>query len=363
MRVYMPPGKFGFPIGDIFPKSLAASPIKCVNQVKEELFKALSRKRPDSKPSLTGIIENLLIDTSVRTNSSISLAADSDLDDASAHGPKAPKRRGRVLLFLLSVWLFAFALRAEFVIEVFANSTEEQVLKLHYDSREYHHLARNLAETGQYQIDTHESRFFALLRTPGYPAIVALFFKLGLGIKGLIWGQAILGSLIPPLVFLLGRWIFCDLLFASLAGVIAALSTTGIGLSAMLLADLPFAFTIISGFALLYLGASGRRWAWMTAGVIFSLSILIKPATMYFAPALAIAWWMIARSNRLPMRWPALFWVLVAPYIAVGFWSLHNHSQTGHWVFSTVDAQNLRHFLAPLTDEINKAGGLPMANL
>ncbi len=271
--------------------------------------------------------------------------------------------RNRGWLWLLAIWAFAFAMRAIFVSDVLAHCSTRQIHDFHFDSREYVHLAQNLANTGEYEIDTPESHFFALLRTPGYPAFCAIFFNLGWGFAGIFWAQAFLSSLIPPMVFLLARAVFKDMNFAVLAGLAASISTTGIGLSAILLADLLFAVALLAGFNFLVAGAaSNRRWGWLGAGFIFAIAILIKPAILYFSPIIAIAWWRLSRANDRPMRWGALAWVIALPILAMALWSARNHAHTKHWVYSTVDAQNLRHFIAPQAEECAKAAGLPEAD-
>ncbi|MEZ0263690.1 MAG: ArnT family glycosyltransferase [Phycisphaerae bacterium] len=279
-------------------------------------------------------------------------------------GPPRRHPRWLVLSMATAVWAFALLLRLSFANQVLSHNSADQIVTWHFDSREYVQLGRHLAATGQYGADTPESRFFAMLRTPGYPAIVSLSYRLGWGIPGLVWAQAVLGSLVPLMTFWLARQIFRDLWGPTVAGVFAALSTTGIGLSAMVLADLTFAVLIAAGIALLYAGgAGGKTWAWLLAGLVLGAAILVKPATTYFWPAVALAWWMFSRSENRPIRWHALAWVVASPMLVILAWSARNHAVAGRWVYSTVDAQNLRHFLAPLTEEFARAKGPPPGEL
>jgi 4-amino-4-deoxy-L-arabinose transferase-like glycosyltransferase len=267
--------------------------------------------------------------------------------------------RGWVTLFLC-IWVASLVVRLTFVADVLAQNSTQDIVRLHFDSREYLHLGKNLAERGTYEIDTAESRFFALLRTPGYPVFCALFLKLGAGVPGVLYAQAVLGSLIPLITAMLAGLMFRSRVSALAAGGLAIFSTTGIGLGAILLSDLLFAVAICAGFALLYAGAAReKRWGWLGAGLAVSAGIMLKPAIIYLGPVLIVGWFLMSRGEGQRLQWRGLACVIAMPLLAMGAWTAHNHSKTGHWVFSTIESQNLRHFMAPLTEEAAKAGALP----
>jgi 4-amino-4-deoxy-L-arabinose transferase-like glycosyltransferase len=266
-----------------------------------------------------------------------------------------------VAIFLF-IWGASIFLRLTFVHQVLLQNPPASIVGFDFDSREYLHLAKNIAERGVYAIDSPESRFFAMLRTPGYPFFCAIFLKLGLGISGIFYAQAALGSLIPLIGATLAAAIFRSRLCASVTGAAMVLSTTGIGLGGILLPDLLFAMMLIAGFALTVAGAAWeKRWGWIGAGLLLAIAVLIKPAIVYLSPVLAVGWLLMAGARQRGSRWLRLGCVVGLPVLAVVAWAGHNYALTGRWKFSTIESQNLRHFMTPLTEESVKAGRLPDA--
>src|SRR5438046_268217 len=106
----------------------------------------------------------------------------------------AQPRKARHLAVWMAVGVVGVSLivRLMFLHQMLARQGLEQVIRFNWDSREYVHLAQNLAGRGQYVYDTDPpplvaagagpsslpppstephtvSHFFGLLRTPGYP--------------------------------------------------------------------------------------------------------------------------------------------------------------------------------------------------
>lgn len=266
------------------------------------------------------------------------------------------------MVLLLAVWALSLTVRLAFVANVLSQNSVETIVAFNWDSREYLHLAKNLSERGTYEIDTPESRFFAMLRTPGYPTFCAVLLKAGLGVRGVLYAQAVLGSLIPVIAAALAGAMFRRRSWAVAAGVVSIFSTTGIGLGAILLADLLFALTVVGAFALLYFAAAfDKRWGWWGAGVALAVGLMIKPAIFYLGPVIIAGAYMMSRGDGRRVYWRGLAFAVAMPAVAMGAWTAHNHAKTGGWVFSTVESQNLRHFMMPLTQESAKAGRLPDA--
>jgi hypothetical protein len=92
---------------------------------------------------------------------------------------------------------------------------------------------------------------------------------------------------------------------------------------------------------------------------MLALGVLVKPTLTYWPLVLPLVTWLIARAIARPVAWGRLGIVCLLPVMVVGTWCWRNRCVEGNWVYTTVDAQNLRHFVAPLTEERARAGHEP----
>jgi 4-amino-4-deoxy-L-arabinose transferase-like glycosyltransferase len=133
------------------------------------------------------------------------------------------------------------------------------------------------------------------LRTPGYPAFLALCQAVG-GDRALParLAQAALGALCVPLAYALTRRALPDRPTAALvAAALVALDPWTIGLSSLLLSEAVFV-------PLLLLGLLGLATAWtpsglspraaFLAGLAWGAAVLVKPSFALFPPLAAAAW-------------------------------------------------------------------------
>ena len=232
------------------------------------------------------------------------------------------------------------------------------------DDKQYLDLARNLVELGRFADDAPSGRnfgttYYSLLRPPGYPMFCALFERFDHR-AGIVWTQAVLGAAVPMLVAWLAGTMLASRVAAAVAGAVAAISPTGVGLSGLILADLPFALVFLAGFALLWQAARGeRRATWYVAGATFGVACLIKPIGLYWTLATPIVAWFLARAVARRVKWRHLAGGLAIGVAMMLAWAGRNYAHARVFTISTVDAQNLRYYLAPAVEEWVRSNGDP----
>lgn len=295
------------------------------------------------------------------------------------------KQRGPDIRLVMGIVSLALLLRLLFVAQVLRENTTAGIAAFNWDSREYLHLAHNVATQGRYVYDVdpipalpaeggadpdplarHVSRqvshHYGLLRTPGYPVFCAIFEKLGSLAGGVLIAQAILGALIPLGVLFLGFALFKNQTAAGVTALLSAISSTGIGLSGIFLVDLLLAICVLGGFGLLYFGMTRHyTWPYIASGAMFAVGLLVKPSLLYWPIAMVPIAMLLAKGLDFEIEWRRLAITAVLPWMAAGAWSLRNRNVEGGFTFCSVDAQNLRHFLAPLVEKTANAGHLPDA--
>jgi 4-amino-4-deoxy-L-arabinose transferase-like glycosyltransferase len=252
----------------------------------------------------------------------------------------------------VAIGLLALTARCALLFQIVSQNPPEAVDRFAGDSRQYVDLAKNLVEFGAFAVDGPRARpagttYFSLLRPPVYPLFVATFDAVGWR-GGVIWAQGILGSVLPVLVTLLAYAFFGSRVVAGVVGVVAALSPTGIGLPGLILADLPFAFCFTVAFALLAVATSTRRTAlYLFSGAAFGIASLVKPAGLYWAVVLPLVAWCLARWAGQRVCWKPLLGAIALSLAILSVWAARNYAKVGLFTISTVDAQNLRYYLAP----------------
>src|SRR4051794_15714569 len=265
------------------------------------------------------------------------------------------------LRVLLLVGIAAFAVRAVFVhgaIELTRN--DRQPFEAN-DAPEYLHLARNIAFNGCYVRADAVSRIIGLVRPPGYPLLCAIVLKIcGDRTREIVWAQVPAAAAICVLVAALAQVIFRARWPALLAGSIAALSPTGIGLTAQVFAEIAFTLVFLCGFLCLFAAAArgSARWA-IIAGVVLAFAQLIKPSLMLWPLAGVAPWWCIARAYAMRVRWLHVLGCSAIQLAGITAWSARNYHSDGLLTISAVNARNLRMLVTPMVEEWVKAGGRP----
>ena len=280
--------------------------------------------------------------------------------------PIDPPRRARVSLgaIVLGVAVLALVLRLAFVGTLLHQNASRSYDWRDDDASQYLDLARNVVELGHFANDGPGVRpkgttYFSLLRPPAYPLLCAAFERAN-DRPGILWTQAILGAALPAIVAWLAGTMLRSRAAAAATGVVSAISPLGIGLTGLVLADLSFAVVFAAGFALLWQATRGPRAAWWyAAGATFGLACMVKPIGLYWTLATPPVAWLLARAVERRVRWPHLAGGLAIGVAMMLGWAARNYALARVFTVSTVDAQNLRYYLAPAVEEWIRSDGDP----
>lgn len=181
----------------------------------------------------------------------------------------------REWLFLAVILLTAFALRLYFIIKV-------PQLDLWPDSLNYDKMARRIVAEGRYSFWGGASDAFI---TPGYPMFLAILYKLfwlgpdaGTPLMKVRGVQAIL-STVSIFFFYLSVRRLAGVAAAAITAVLMTFYVSMVWAPAMILTETLFLFFFSIYLFLFLTGMEKRSWAWLLgAGVVFGLSVLVRPA-------------------------------------------------------------------------------------
>ncbi len=253
--------------------------------------------------------------------------------------PIEPSRRRAALIAVLAAALLARAL------VVLAILPDPERVTLASDTRQYLSLGTMLAETGRFATPSRQGPVPDALRTPGYPALIAVLIGLGdpRPLVSLAVVQALLGTLAAGGVILLGERLVSPRA-GLLAGLIYALSPiaavmTGYGYSETLFAAL------MIGAALALTAALERDRPPLSAGsgVIYGLAALVRPIGLPLLPLLAAI-----PLTRLPLRrgWLHALALAAGFLLAAGPWMARNAAIYGRFALTTISGYNLFYYNA-----------------
>lgn len=232
------------------------------------------------------------------------------------------------VMFHLSV--LAFILTSQTVTDAFVTG----------DAMAYFALAENLAAGKGYVQEIGGEIVFETFRTPGLPALVALFLLTGLGLAGYLAFIALASAVVLPLT----TWYIGARLFQSKVGVVAA------GLIALeplmwfmnwaLVSEIPF--LILSTLAMcLYLAETRRPVAQhILIGVLLALSVYVR-AGMWLLIAVTLLV-MVAYHllyNRTNTWKPGLVFITII--LCLLPWIFTMHAQTGVYSISATGWRNV----------------------
>ena len=205
------------------------------------------------------------------------------------------------------------------------------------DQAGYQRLGEVLARSGTFTRYPGSPVFVPeVIRTPGYPVFVALVYRLfGIGNQmALVIVQAFVFAGLCVIVFGLARRITTERV-ALLAALIAALFSPFPYFGALALTELWTTFiAALAILACLRAVQSGRTATYAIAGVLFSLTTLVRPAFVLLPFFLAVAVPLFVRDQRQRRAlrgWAALS---VAALITLAPWFTYNYIHLGRVTLS-----------------------------
>ncbi|MEK6236417.1 MAG: hypothetical protein N2C14_17050 [Planctomycetales bacterium] len=208
------------------------------------------------------------------------------------------------------------------------------------DSESYWVLAERIADGRSYQSGPSGDRIH---RAPGYPLILAAWFRLWGDHPPVWWARALsvlLGTSAVAGVYALGRLIRDDdqkHRRGMIAGIIAALYPGAIGLGVFPLSEAPFCPLMVLQLALAVVAwkASGNRGGLLAfaAGLVAGAAVLTRPSWLLFTPVAAMVA-CVARRDWDALRWGGLMTLGLA--VAMTPWWVRNARLTGGFVPTTL---------------------------
>lgn len=216
------------------------------------------------------------------------------------------------------------------------------------DSVGYIDSALALVETGRFAVSPAQPDVPQLFRTPGYPAFLAVIYRLT--------GQAepalfALAQILLSLVAMgLAYWLAYRLWHGTVAVValgLLAFDLPAFAYSLFVMSETLFTVCLLSGLLTLRqvdMGNTGGHGRWLAlAGLALGLATLVRPVSYYWVIPLSL--WVLGVSWQRKRSWRTTLIELVcllAPCgLLVGGWQWHNYQVSGNPTISTVVANNL----------------------
>lgn len=231
-----------------------------------------------------------------------------------------------IVLFSLSVNIFCLS---SYSSEYFLMGNIE---KADNDDVRYIRTAQMLLEKGMLidnDVDTP-----AVNMMPGHPFMLAFFFKffgLAKGIMAFRYFQVILQSLSLFLIFLICREVFKTSLVGLIACLIDAVYVPEISIVGLVLMEVSFKFFLL---LLIYITIHALRskstGLYITGGVIWALTCLIRPTVSMFPAIVLVLWIMDKYTFKDMLRYgliaSAVFSIIMSP------WWIRNYMTFGRFI-------------------------------
>lgn len=202
------------------------------------------------------------------------------------------------------------------------------------DSAGYWELARTMAAGEPYQYGSPDAKIF---RTPGYPFLLSLLFRVFQGAPPVLAARALsalLGTLAVLLVIRLGQQLFTPQI-GLLAGVWTALYPEAIAMSTFVLSEAPFCV-----FMLLHLSAWVAAWQAevprqrvlqaLLGGVFGGVATLMRPSWLLFLPFAACL--ALVLTNQRPKHAAIVGAMLAGLCLTMLPWWVRNYCVAGRFV-------------------------------
>jgi len=213
-------------------------------------------------------------------------------------------------------------------------------------------LAKLRAKRGELEAPDEHGLRPEIFRTPGYPLFIAAFQRLGVGLRGMLIVQALLGAISVLAVYALGRCLFHAIWPALLAGLILAVHPAAVVSSASVLSETLFTCMVLIGLWLVV--RQTRVLLFVTAGgLIIGLAVLVRPVGILLGVAVVL--WLIATERRWKVIAPSLC-LVIASLLPAACWMARNAKVGLGWQISSVPAINTLFYTVAYM-QINEDGG------
>ncbi len=213
------------------------------------------------------------------------------------------------------------------------------------DTRSYVEPARSLLASGALDSDGAPE----LVRTPGYPLLLAVGERLGVLAPVTLALQVALGVLTVWMVARLAREIGARARVARLAAALYAVEPLSLSLTGKLLTETLFTAVLVAMLLVLARWARGGRTRLLAAaGALLAAACFVRPVLYYAVPVLAVTvaaiGWRRDRRTRCALTGAALFLGMAgAPLLA---WQARNARVAGYGGFSAIADLDLFYYRA-----------------
>ena len=257
-----------------------------------------------------------------------------------------PTGKHRGLLAILVGWVLLVRLGA--LAFVYSEDASRCLMP---DSASYTSPACSLLETGRLAAGPDTPDVPMIVRTPGYPAFIALVYLVfGKAHVAVIAAQVILSALSIVVVYHVSYALWGSAA-AFLSALLLSVDPATFLSSQLVLTETPFAFLLTTsagaGALVVLRRPNQRRWAFVS-GLFLALATLVRPITYYLVVPIAVGWLLHGWSARWGRRRVLSVVVLTAlPSLAlVGGWQIRNYRVSGSAEYSQIGNYNALYYRA-----------------
>lgn len=214
------------------------------------------------------------------------------------------------------------------------------------DVTEYVHLAESMLSVGRFEISPEIGPEY--LRVPGYPAFLALVLMIFGTLTVVPFIQIIFTAATAALIYLIGvryfpRWI------AMTAAGIYMIDPVVIYSTWVVISEPLFMLTLVGSIYAIGTPAKRTWLPYLLAGILFGISVYMRPIGMYLAPLVAALAFANAISWKEATRGALIFLVVVSAMLLP--WMARNYTLSGHFAFSSSSAFNLYFSNMPIFEQ------------
>lgn len=200
------------------------------------------------------------------------------------------------------------------------------------DSARYMDSAANMAAGHGF---TNSTGYPETVVTPGYPLLLAFFFRLGLGVRDVVVAQHLLNLLIAVATAAFAFALTGSRAQALIAGILLSLDLPTLASGNTILTEVLFTAVLALIVWLLWAecGESQRHWLTCCAvGFLSGAAVLIRPVGLFFLLP-AVAYLLLVRQH---FRWRAALGFVLAFASLPLIWAGRNYQQIGYFTVTSL---------------------------